>query len=240
MTPHDDVGAYLLGALDDAEMTRFEEHLAECDQCGRELDELSGLVPILSEIRDDGVGYVEPPSGDALLDRLLDRVALERRGRRRRRLMAVAAAAVLVVGGPAIAVVATHDDSTPKYSATSLPADRHWATNAATGVSAVVGVSDKDWGSTVGLRLSGVYGPQTCYLEAVARNGSRQTVATWWVPKAGYGTHQQPVPLTVHGAAGLPEKSISRFEVRTQNGKLLITIPEPGTQPSDRPRGTDS
>ena len=37
MTPHDDVGAYLLGALDDAEMTRFEEHLAEIPSGGRRL-----------------------------------------------------------------------------------------------------------------------------------------------------------------------------------------------------------
>ncbi len=39
MTPHADVGAYLLGALDDAEMSRFEEHLAGCEECGRELDD---------------------------------------------------------------------------------------------------------------------------------------------------------------------------------------------------------
>lgn len=237
MTPHVDVGAYLLGALDDAEMTRFEEHLAECDDCGRELDELSGVLPVLGEMRDDGIGYVEPPADDAMLDRLLGQVAGERRGRRRRRLVAVAVAAVLVVGGPVVAVVATHDGGGSHPAVAAFPADRHSATNPATGVSAVVGVTDKGWGSAVDLRLAGVYGPLTCHLDAVGRDGSRQTVATWSVPEAGYGTHTQPAPLTVHGATGLREKSISRFEVVAQDGSLLVSVPQPGTQPADRPRG---
>jgi hypothetical protein len=241
MTPHVDVGAYLLGALDDAEMTRFEEHLADCDNCGRQLDELSGLLPVLEEFRDDGIGYAEPPGDDAMLDRLLTQVARERRGRRRRRLVAVAAAAVLVVGGPAIAVVATHDSGGGSHPAVAaFPSDRHSATDPATGVSAVVGVADKGWGSAVDLRLTGLYGPLVCHLDAIGRNGSRQTVASWSVPKAGYGTDEQPAPLTVHGTTGLREKAINRFEVRAQSGKLLVTVPQAPAQLADRPRGSDS
>lgn len=239
MTPHVDVGAYLLGALDDAEMTRFEEHLAQCEQCGQALDELSGVVPVLAEMRYDGIGYAEPP-GDAMLDRLLARVAGERRTRKRRRLVAVAAAAVLVIGGPAIAVVATQDGGSSPTAVSAFPTEQHSATNPATGVSAVVGVADKGWGTAVDLRLSGVWGPLTCRLEAVSQSGSRQTVATWSVPRAGYGTGAHPKPLTVNGATGMHKDTISRFEVRDQNGSLLVAIPQPGGQPSDRPRGTDT
>ena len=121
MTPHVDVGAYLLGALDDAEMSAFEEHLAGCEACGRELDELSGVVPVLAELREDGIGFPEPP-GDALLDRLLRQVSGERRARRRRRLVAVAVAAVLVVGGPTVAVLAGQDDSHGSAPAASASA----------------------------------------------------------------------------------------------------------------------
>ncbi len=101
MNPHADVGAYLLGALENAEMSGFEEHLAGCEECGRRLDELTGVVPVLEELRADATGIVEPP-GEALLERLLQRVAGERRARGRRRLVAVAVAAVLVVGGPTV------------------------------------------------------------------------------------------------------------------------------------------
>ncbi|WP_329131141.1 zf-HC2 domain-containing protein [Streptomyces sp. NBC_01476] len=226
MNPHVDVGAYLLGALDDAEMTAFEEHLAGCDECGAQLDELMGVVPVLEELRSDGIGFVEPP-GDALLDKLLRQVAGERRARKRRRLVAVAAAAVLVVGGPTVAVLATQDSgggTSPVASATFAP-DQRSADNPATGASAVVGVTDKGWGTAVDLRLSGVNGPLTCSLIAVGRDGSKQTVASWSVPYAGYGTDAQPRPLTVHGAAGLHTNQISRFDVRTSDGKLLVSVP---------------
>ncbi|MEE4544221.1 zf-HC2 domain-containing protein [Streptomyces sp. V4-01] len=241
MSTHADVGAYLLGALDEAEMTAFEEHLAGCERCGRELDELSGLLPVLEELRGDGVGagpgaggfaarvadgtaFAGPPSGAGLLDRLLGEVAGERRRRRRRRLVAVAAASVLVVGGPAVAVVAT-SDSGGHSGVEGIATPRHSASNPATGASALVGVSDKGWGSAVDLRLSGVRGPLTCSLVAVGRDRTAQTVATWSVPNAGYGTEAQPTPLTVHGATGLHRDQISHFEVKAADGTLLVSVP---------------
>ncbi|MBY8876415.1 zf-HC2 domain-containing protein [Actinacidiphila acidipaludis] len=224
MTPHVDVGAYLLGALDDAEMTGFEEHLAGCEECGRALDELSGVLPVLEEARQDGFAFAEPPGGDAMLDRLLAQVAGERRRRRRRRLTAVAAAAVLVAGGPAIAVVATEASSGSPAAAPAFSADRVSASNPATGASAVVGVADKGWGTAVDLRLSGVRGPLTCSLIAVGQHGE-QTVATWSVPAAGYGTGAQPAPLTVHGATGWHRSEISSWVVRTDGGQVLVRLP---------------
>ncbi|MFG1806401.1 anti-sigma factor family protein [Streptomyces sp. NPDC049040] len=226
MNPHMDVGAYLLGALDDDEMARFEAHLVECELCGQELDELSGVVPVLEELRADGLGVAELPSGDAMLERLLAQVAGERRAHRRRRLVSVAAAAVLVVGGPAVAVLAAQDNGGGSPAAVqSFGSDQHRASNPATGVSAVVAVTDKGWGSAVDLRLTGVHGPLTCSLIAFGGDGSSQTVATWSVPSAGYGTDTQPAPLTVHGAAGLHASGITHFDVRTDTGALLVTVP---------------
>ncbi|WP_405580847.1 anti-sigma factor family protein [Streptomyces sp. NBC_01190] len=227
LNPHADVGAYLLGALEDAEMTRFEEHLAECEECGTQLDELMGVVPVLEELRADGIGVVEPP-GDALLQRLLAQVGGERRARGRRRLAAVAVAAVLVVGGPTIAVLATDDGGgghTKTTATATFAADQHRGSDPATGASAVVGITDKGWGSMVDLRLSGVRGPLTCSLLAIGRNGAKQTVATWSVPYEGYGTDAHPRPLTVHGAAGLHKDDISHFEVQDSTGKLLVKVP---------------
>jgi hypothetical protein len=231
LPPHADVGAYLLGALDDTEMTRFEEHLAGCDACGQQLDELSGVVPVLAELREDGIGVPEPP-GDALLERLLVRVAGERKAQRRRRLVAVAAAAVLVVGGPTIAVLAVRDGGSPAPAASAFPSRQDTGRNPATGASAVVGVTEKGWGTAVDLRLTGVPGPQHCHLDAVGRDGTRETVASWAVPPGGYGV----APLTVSGATGLATSAISRFEVRTDGGTLIVSVPQSALLPSDRPR----
>jgi len=237
MNPHADVGAYLLGALDDDEMSRFEEHLVYCDDCGRELDELSGVVPVLAELRSDGIGYVAPP-GDALLARLLAQVRGERSRGRRRRLLSVAAAMVLVVGGPAAAVVLTQGDGGPSAAVQTVPAARYEATNPATGVSASVGVTGTAWGTSIDLRVTGVTGPRTCYLEAVAKDGTRQTASSWSVPTGGYGTAAQPKPLTVRGSTGLTKDSIARYEVVDDKGSLLVSIPGDASQPADRPRSS--
>jgi hypothetical protein len=233
VNPHLDVGAYLLGALDDDEMARFEEHLAECDLCGAELDQLGGVVPVLAELRidstdgTDGTGLTGPPSGDALLDRLLAEVSGRRRTHRRWLAVAVAAAAVLVVGGPVVAVLSVeHGTRADSSAATQVPASaQHTGTDPATGVSAIVGVKDEGWGSMIDLRLTGVRGPLTCRLLVYAMDGNQQTVATWSVPADGYGTDTQPVPLTVHGAAGLHAGDITRFEIRTERGDLLVSVP---------------
>ena len=36
----DDIGAYLLGALNDLERHAFERHLRECDDCREEIERL--------------------------------------------------------------------------------------------------------------------------------------------------------------------------------------------------------
>jgi hypothetical protein len=219
-------------------MTSFEEHLAYCDECGRELDELSGVLPVLAELRSDGIGYVEPP-GAALLERLLGQVRGERSRRKRRRLLSVAAAMVLVVGGPAAAVVITQDGG-GSPAATQAVGEQHQATNAATGVWASVGVTGTAWGTSLDLKVTGVTGPRTCYLEAIAKNGvPSQTASTWWVPPGGYGTAAQPKALSVQGATGLTKDNIARYEIRDSNGKLLVAIPGNNSQPSDRPRASD-
>ena len=43
---HETVGAYALGILDDAEATAFEAHLAGCEWCAQQLDELAGMEPM--------------------------------------------------------------------------------------------------------------------------------------------------------------------------------------------------
>lgn len=231
MTRHDqhvDVGAYALGALDDADATRFEEHLADCERCGAELESLMGVEALLAEFAadapagrstaDHAADLLAGP-GPGLLDRLLDEVRATRRRTRRRRLCLVAAAVALIVAGPvATAAVTSHTDAGPGVSAAVS------ASSAATGVTAKVSMTDRPWGTDVGMALAGVQGPLECELVAVSTTGDRQTVATWAVPGWGYGVPGHPKPLTVRGGTGIPRDRISRFEVRTLDGRTLVAV----------------
>ncbi|MYS68245.1 RNA polymerase subunit sigma, partial [Streptomyces sp. SID5473] len=49
---HDAVGAYVLGVLDDADVSAFEAHLAGCDICAVHVEEFSGLEPMLAALAD--------------------------------------------------------------------------------------------------------------------------------------------------------------------------------------------
>ena len=117
---HDAVGAYVLGALDDAETAAFEEHLAGCPVCREEVDLLEPAVNALPI----SVDAVDPPP--ELKARIMaevereasllaaagpeaDRPPARQRSRRRLglripRLVPSALAAVLLVVGIAIGV----------------------------------------------------------------------------------------------------------------------------------------
>ncbi|MBT2383704.1 zf-HC2 domain-containing protein [Streptomyces sp. ISL-11] len=232
---HADVGAYALGVLDDADATRFEEHLAGCPRCAAELDDLMALTPLLDDLKDatpDPAVLTARP-GPALLDGLLGEVAAARRARRTRRLCLVAAAAALIVAGPLVGSALTSQDP-PSHSTVSAAkqmyeeGEKIGGVDPATKVDATVSLQPKPWGTHVALRLGHVKGPLTCDLVAVGKDGERQTVTTWAVPPGGYGLDKgekwNKEPLYTHGGAALNRNDISRFEVRTLDGKLLATV----------------
>jgi anti-sigma-K factor RskA len=96
--PHPDLAGYVLGALDPGEMAAFEQHLAGCDTCRAEVDELQGLP----ELMERAAPPVEVPPD--LRERTFAAVERAAAGNQRRgpllRLAAVAAALVVaLVGG---------------------------------------------------------------------------------------------------------------------------------------------
>ncbi|WP_353942879.1 zf-HC2 domain-containing protein [Streptomyces sp. HUAS MG91] len=243
---HETVGAYALGVLDDAEATAFEAHLAGCERCARQLEEFAGMGPMLAALADVPPGRATPVVGESLAARpsprlaetLVDEVARKRARRRRRGLYLVAAAAALIVGGPLTVLAATGDDGGKPVTAHAAgPAedafhhitDKVEATDATTNVSATVGMEKKAWGTHTVLELKNVKGPLKCSLVAVGKNGERETVTTWAVPKWGYGitssAHESArYPLYVHGGAAFTRDQIDHFEVETLDGKRLVEV----------------
>jgi anti-sigma-K factor RskA len=94
--PHPDLAGYVLGALDPGEAAAFEQHLAGCDICRAEVDELRGLPELMQR----AAPPVEVPPG--LRERTfaaVERAAGSRRGPLLRLAAVAAALVVALVGG---------------------------------------------------------------------------------------------------------------------------------------------
>ncbi|MGC9498480.1 zf-HC2 domain-containing protein [Streptomyces sp. WG7] len=208
---HRDVGAYALGVLDEADAFRFEDHLVECHRCAARLTEFGPAARQLMLYRQATPRLVHPMAGPGtgLLDRLLSEVAARHRAGRRRVLYAVTAAVVGAVAGPGVVIHASQADTAVRVDATDVR----------TGVWAQVTTEDEAWGTGVELEVRDGAGPRSCRLVAVGRDGTEQTVTSWNVP--GHETR----PSIMHGGAALRPDQIARYEVRTTDGKRLVTLP---------------
>ncbi|MFG2478835.1 zf-HC2 domain-containing protein [Streptomyces fagopyri] len=215
---HRDVGAYALGVLDEADAFRFEDHLMECPQCAAHVSEFRPAARQMMLYRLATPRTVHPfaAPGPRLLDTLLGEVAGRRRAGHRRWLYAVAAAVVLAAGGPTIAMVTSHGSASGD-SASNQAA----ATDADTGVWARVTTQDRVWGSEVDVEVKDSGGPRPCQLVAVGKDGSEQTVTSWMVPE------HEGASTSMQGGASMASQDISRFEVRTADGKHLVTVKSP-------------
>ncbi len=241
---HETVGAYALGILDDAEATAFEAHLAGCEWCAQQLDELAGMEPMLAALADLPGSGSTPAIGDSLsarpsprlVEKLVDDVAEKRAQKRRRSFYMIAAAAALIIAGPlaAVAIGGGSDDggqvtATPAQATFSTMSDKKTATDASTHVSATVAMAQKVWGTEAVLELKNVKGPLKCSLVLVAKNGQRVTMSSWSVPNWGYGitdakTEDAKKPLYIGGAAAFQPNEIHHFEVVTFEGKKLVQV----------------
>ncbi|MEU0083408.1 zf-HC2 domain-containing protein [Streptomyces sp. NPDC006274] len=216
--PHRDVAAYALGILEPADAHRFEEHLAGCAACAVGLSDFTGVATALSELA--GPGRIDARPGPQLLERLTGAVVVQRRRDRGRRFRLVAVAAALIVALP-VAVV------TVRGAAQEPEPPRVVASDPVSGVTASVALEDRDWGTSVAMRLSGLAGPRTCRLVAIGKDGVEHPVLSWWVPKGGYGVPKEPAgegPLDLEASTGLHPGEIGRWEVRSDRGERLLSI----------------
>lgn len=62
MSEHTQVGPYALGLLDPLEMSRFEEHLAECDECGAQLEWMLPVADQLADVEPGDLFGIDGPS----------------------------------------------------------------------------------------------------------------------------------------------------------------------------------
>lgn len=237
------LGALVLSALDPVDERRVRGHLAGCAECAAEVAELERTVKLLALAGPEALvgmeaGPVPQPRvpvelgtgmaaeselpGPRVLDGLLAAVETQRRRDRRRRLAVglAAAAAAAVVAGVGVAVVDDPPAAVPDAAPTA-PAPDSQLRGTADQIVLDVGVWERGWGAAVHVSIAGVPGGSTCSLVAVRDDGVREVAATWTVPSNGYDPTAGP--LDVDGAVGMQADRVSRFEVVTSAGEVLVT-----------------
>jgi hypothetical protein len=123
----------------------------------------------------------------------------------------VAASVIIAVGGPAVAV----------FAGPGEPPDTVAATDAKTGVWAEVKAEDRVWGSDIELKVKEAEGAHACRLVVIGKDGSEETAANWKSPG------ESDAPSTMMGGTAMQREDISHFEVRSQEGELLVTLKAP-------------
>jgi len=194
-----------------------------------------------------------------LLDRMIVEVGAHRRKVRSRQLLAAAAAVVVLAtttgvslaaggrifgdGGTGRDVVAegTGPPATPPASSGEPglgiggPAglgedgEEFSATDVQTGVEAKLVLETKTWGTQLSYQLTKLTGPRECRLTVVREDGTKEVLSTWGVPRAGYGTKEEPQPLLLQTSTATPRNEIDRIQIQqvTKEGVVesLVEVP---------------
>lgn len=219
------LGAYVLGALDPAERSRVDGHLASCAECRDELASLAALPGLLGRVSRLEVEADPSEPDPQLLERLLAAAAGERRRDHRHRwLTSVAAAAVVVVLATVVVGVGRsgHHALPPAVTGT---AQTFAATDPGTDVHATVKEWTKGWGASLEVTVTGVTaelaGPR-CQLIAVGPGGQTDVAASWAAPAVGY---TGATKVNAIGATAIAAKDITGFKVVGSDGATLVWVP---------------
>ncbi|HET6877560.1 MAG TPA: zf-HC2 domain-containing protein [Jatrophihabitans sp.] len=207
-------GAYVLGALDDADREAFEQHLPGCIECRQrvaELAELPGLLAgvSLAEVLEEDAG----PVPDTLLPGLVREV---RRSRTRRTVLSVLGAAAAACAAALIAVAAT--GSTPgtggsTWTPPSAAQMMHPVGQSPVHAAVVLAALGHGTRVTVYCHYDSASGGEADYgLTAIDRNGNRHALGSWWISPGENLTYVAPTALArqqirqlaVTDAAGTP------------------------------------
>jgi hypothetical protein len=235
-----DLGAFVLGALDEGEAQQVRGHVAACPRCRAEYDDLAGLPGFLARLTEVEAQASGIATGGTAPARLLAGAAARSARRRQVRIGLAAAAAVLVVAAGAVgwSVGDSSDDGDragapvpggtvvpiPPPTATFDPAAGRTAraSDPQSGVGAEVRYAASEWGSDVDLTVSGIRPGTRCRLDVYGSRGRVETASSWVVPPAGY-----PAGDPLHGTTGIPVGEITGFSVKTvvDGGQLLEIQP---------------
>jgi Putative zinc-finger len=228
------LGVYVLGAIEPAERTQVESHLATCRDCRDELAGLAALPALLARVTaeeamalaaGDGPPTVgragEPEAPPELLATVIDLTAARRRRRRWRDASLAVAAALIVAAGVFGGLRLGSSPASPPTASGAIYAGQPngpWrvATTSADGMSASVSYRSMGWGTQLAVKVSGIPVGTSCQLWVIGPGG-RRTLAGGWVTDDHEGAVYYP------GSAGLPTSGVRGFQVAV-GGTQTLTL----------------
>jgi Putative zinc-finger len=213
------IGAFLLGKLDEGERKAMQAHLSSCPVCQAEVRELEPVVAALADAAPDRIDEDPLPPGDLeelTLAPILGEMHRARRRRWRFRWSGLAAAAICVV---AIGLAGFTWLLEPAVALEPL------SFSVAPGMEVEGHLIKHDWGTEIRLVVSGLRDGQTYRVTLVSEDGERVNAGTF----IGIGDKQ----LRYTFNAALLRKEADRLEVRTAGGELVFFAKLP-----EEPRAT--
>ncbi len=202
-------GAYVLGALSDADRRAFEAHLVGCEECAASVRELGELPQMLATVTESALADEAPPL--SLLP------ALQRRARRqthRRRwiVSGIAAAAAACLIGVTIAV--SQPDKGPAGHPVAMQAV------AKAPISATADVRSVGWGTRIDLvceYYESVQSTKAYALVVVDKNGTPHPLGSWNLAPGEITKYQSGIALQ--------RDQIREVDITTVNGTRLLSLP---------------
>jgi hypothetical protein len=213
------VGAFLLGKLDEGERTAMQTHLDSCPVCQAEVRELDPVIEALADAAPDRIDEDPLPPEEleeSTLAPILGEIHRARRRRRRSRWSALAAAAICVV---VIGLAGFVGPLEPALSLESYLQERLSLSGEAPGVEVQGHLIEHARGTEIRLDVSGSRDGQTHRVTLVSEDGERVNSGTF----IGIGDK------TLRGTfnAALLRKDAASLEVRTPGGELVFVAKLP-------------
>jgi anti-sigma factor RsiW len=221
------LGVYVVGAIDPAERSVVDKHLAACPDCREELAGLAGLPALLgrvpfqeaeqitrfdSERAEAGEQLDAEPAEADVLTPLLAKVAHRRRVSRWRSLVSVAAVAVIAAGA---AIGAIRLANPPAASSSAL----HWEN--VQSANALANMDVRYAGFPGGVRLevkvTGIPAGTTCKFWVIGEDGQRWSAGSWTVTDEWKASSYPTV-------SAAPFNEVSSFQI-TSGGRTLAQVP---------------
>ena len=202
------IGAFLLGKLDEGERKAMQRHLNSCHVCQAEVRELEPVVGALADAAPDRIDEDPLPPEDleeSTLAPILGEIHSARRRRRRLGWSALAAAAICVV------VIGLAGFTWLLEPAVAL---EPLSFSVAPGMEVEGHLIKHDWGTEIRLVVSGSRDGQTYRVTLVSEDGERVNSGTF------IGIGDKPLRCTL--TAALLREDADRLEVRTASGEPMF------------------
>ncbi len=243
---HEELGAYLLGALEPDEAQRLRAHLEQCAACRAEYAELAPVADLLAKVPAEAFidASPEPDAAPdpAMWDRLRSRAGLpgaaESPSDARFRANPTLPSGQRPGGSVRPPRPSPSSRPTPRRASRSMRPSTaalisgvlvaaaafgiYAGTRPSSGPPQAAGaetVSAQNAADWVQITLKGVKPGDDCVLYATDRRGNKAVASTWWAPSL---TSQS---ATIPGGVSMDAADIQNFQVTTSAGEVLLTVP---------------